>query len=158
MSTERRDKLGRRRTETQGKTGNRHMPIPTFGRITGTLTVADMPEGLTPKGAEFWLAARAEMERMGILESMDRFILQITTDIWENIQQATADIKKHGEVIECKTGMKRNPAFSTLREARPMLRSCLMELGLTPSARAKLGGPAEDDDPFAELVREMNAN
>ena len=74
---------------------------------------------------------------------------------YQNRKQANRDIERYGSVIESETGIKRNPAYTTLKEAMADMAKYGSLLGLDPSSRTRLVGNADNEieNPFAELIQ-----
>ncbi|MCI7353067.1 MAG: phage terminase small subunit P27 family [[Actinobacillus] rossii] len=73
---------------------------------------------------------------------------------YQNRKKANQDIEKHGSVIVTDSGIKRNPAYTTLKEAMADMAKFGALLGLDPSSRTRLVGAADNQpaNPFAELL------
>jgi P27 family predicted phage terminase small subunit len=93
------------------------------------------------------------MTALGIAEAADEDILSLAATRHEDMATAREAIQREGSTTMDEHGnVKRNPNWITYEKATTHLKSLLGDLGLTPSARAKLGGPTAEVDPFAELA------
>ena len=148
------DSRGRERKPTQNN-GSKKIPHKSDGKLTGVLTLADMPPDLTGHAATFWKWALGKMNRLGIAESADESALALAARRHGDMLTAREAIEREGSTIMDDSGnVKRNPNWITYEKAAVHLNRLLGDLGLTPSARAKLGaGVGNDDDPFAEFLR-----
>lgn len=149
------DSLGRRRQPTQSN-GPKPLPKVSHGSLTGKLSASKVPQSLDAAGKAFWRMARTAMDQMGILETPDQAGLEIAADNWQRMQQARKLIKQHGLLIAGPQGIIKNPAISIAKDCQAMLRSYLSNLGLTPTARAKLGGTETEVDPFEAPTTQAN--
>jgi P27 family predicted phage terminase small subunit len=146
------DSIGRQRQPGQDN-GSKKIPTATNGQLTGALTIEDMPPHLGEHGKWFWRQCLRSMGQLGIAENADAHILALACQRYEDMMNAGAAIKVEGSTaIDDKGNTKRNPNWITYEKAATHLKALLGDLGLTPSARAKLGGEPKAQDEFAEMA------
>ena len=102
------------------------------------------PDDLDENGKTMWVFVLKELIPQKVLLKTD---LQTVAN--------NRDIEKFGSVIESDAGIKRNPAFTTLKEAMADMAKFGSLLGLDPSSRTRLVGNADNkiENPFAELMQ-----
>lgn len=145
-----RDRTGRVRQSAQDN-GAKKIPVQTRGQITGLLLDSDIPPGLGDHGSIFWLEARESMEKMGILERADMIALRMASEAWETYVSARDRIGDQHILSNDRGGHQRNPEYLTLEHSQAVVMKFLMQLGLTPAARAKFAKP-EEEDPIQKLM------
>lgn len=151
------DKLGRARRKTQGANGPKKLPDKDRAAKSGAFGLKP-PAHLGPHGLAWWRWAAQTLTGLGIADKADRRMVELCAETYEDYRNAQEDIATLGRIVAQEvngsTIYKRNPAFTTMEKARGMLRSFYSDLGLTPSARAKFGGPSEEeDDPFNKIIK-----
>jgi P27 family predicted phage terminase small subunit len=131
----------------------------------------EMPAGLSSIAREEWRKVVPELLRLQVLSKIDGKALGGYCAAYARWLAAEADVQKYGLTIEepvidltgkqRKLGdrlvirLKKNPAISTSNDAMKMMKSFLIEFGMTPAARTRLkiegGDPPED--PLDALLR-----
>jgi P27 family predicted phage terminase small subunit len=121
-----------------------------------------MPACLSELAQEEWRAIMPTLERLGITTA-DGKALAIYCESWADWCRAKQDVDRNGIIIEepvtdRKTGdvvgvrRKRNPAVSIRNEAAKLMKSYLIEFGLTLASRSKLRPqppkPTAEEDEF----------
>ena len=119
-----------------------------------------------PKGGELrrpaWMTgyARAMWERIigawrgtGVLTGADQGALEAYCAAYGRFVAAQADVEAHGLTLTDNfDNVKKNPAVTVLGEAVAQMRSLGAEMGLTPSARARLAAaPSDTADEFEKF-------
>jgi len=127
----------------------RREPIPVGG-------VGTAPGYLPPEGKRLWELVTAAMPT-AVYTAADRQLLETYCMQYALYRAAVAGFKRGGQraVVETPNGsLQTNPLISQIRQASDMLRRIGAELGLSPTARARLeapeGTPASDASWFAE--------
>jgi P27 family predicted phage terminase small subunit len=126
--------------------------VPEFTR-----SAPEAPEWLPAEALAEWNRVVPEMDRLGLLKTIDRAALTAYCLTWARLLEATAIVKAEGMVYtDDKTGRaQRHPALMTAEAASKELRSWANEFGLTPSAEQKLGSSkgenGQDGNPFASV-------
>ena len=163
--------------ELQGNPGHRPLnaqePVAPKGE-------PEMPKGMLPAARREWKRIVPLLIKLGILSSIDGKALAAYCDTYAHWERARKDIEKYGLVIEepvldkfnnpiCvgaipglppEAGakylvkLKQNPAVQIYATFGKMMKSFLIEFGLTPASRAKLKVEAGDGapDPFEALM------
>lgn len=137
------DGSGRPNAETRGK------------RSEGTLP--DPPDHIPELGKAFWDDVAPVLNRMGVGTEGDKWTLESMAVLYAHYRSALRHVEEHGtELLHEKKGTwVKNPALVTVQQNLDSLRIWFNEVGLTPSARAKLGAAAEargEDNPFREFA------
>lgn len=93
----------------------------------------------TKKEKDLYNFLVTELKASGILNNLDITILVQTVDAIVQMQNAKKIIKKHGQVITKSDGsLQKNPAINIYKDYQQIFYQCCLQLGLSPSARAKL--------------------
>ena len=140
--------MGRTNTPTslkllKGNPGKRPLPKdepkPTAG--------SPRPHALKGEGLAEWKRIVKELTALKVISKVDRGVIQVAAQAWEDWQLARAAVKKHGFLIEtAQGGFKSNPAAAALGQARTQYLAALRELGLTPAARSKVKALDSDSE------------
>ncbi len=105
------------------------------------------PKSLRPDAKRVWKRIVPQLERMGVLASVDRDALVAYCRTFARWESAEDFLEKHGEVyplrddhgkVKC---MVQFPQVAISRNLLQMLRSYQQEFGLTPSARSRIEIP-----------------
>lgn len=128
-----------------GNPGRRQLPVPVV-TLPPVTSIPPCPEGLEPPGqrywADVWVAANGWLS-----PHMDAPIVEMAARLWDEVGRYRELAKNPllREPIVTPTGqvvghrVVANPAVRLQRDAEKQLERWLVELGLTPSARARLG-------------------
>lgn len=113
------------------------------------------PDDLDDNGKVMWAFVLKELIPQKVLLKTDLQAVANYCIAYQNRKIANADILKYGSVIETDSGIKRNPAYTTLKEAMADMAKFGSLLGLDPSSRTRLVGNADKkfENPFAELLQ-----
>ena len=136
-------------------------PVPAKG-------TPDISQGLSELAVAEWNSIVPELEHLGVLSKIDGKALGAYCECYAEWVQAKTEVTergilirevvydKHGEEIGYK--LKRNPAIPIKNEALKLMKSFLIEFGLTPASRARLHieKPAEPDAFDLYLARKLN--
>ena len=120
----------------------------------------DCPPELTNAAKVEWNRIAANLHRMGLLSSIDRACLAAYCQEWGIWIQSVEMVKKEGTVRLIQKNKKDpgyylyNPHLAIANKALGHMQSLLSEMGLSPTARARLGsavaakpGPVRPDGP-----------
>ncbi len=112
------------------------------------------PTWLDREARAEWGRVVPELERLGLLTSLDRAVLAAYCDAWSRFCAARRALAKAGgAVIQGERGVRKHPAWQIYREA---LTACLQlwkELALTPNARLRTDAPTPSEpDAAADLL------
>nr|WP_301335083.1 phage terminase small subunit P27 family [Holtiella tumoricola] len=126
--------------------------------------VYEPPKHLSNKEKSLYTFLVEELRASGILNNLDVTMLEATVDSIVKMQEANKLIKKHGLVIEKSDGsLQRNPASTIYKDYNAIFNKCCMELGLSPSARARLSvinanTKKNNEDPLLKILRDKKLN
>lgn len=122
--------------------------------------VYSLPKSLKSKAEkDLYIFLVEELKASGILNNLDIQILIQTVDSIIKMQKANNAINKYGLVIKKTDGtLQKNPAVTIYKEYQSIFYQCCMSLGLSPSARAKLGAinikaKEDEEDPVKKAMR-----
>lgn len=125
--------------------------VPAFTRAA-----PEAPQWLPPAASAEWDRVVPELDRLGILKTIDRAALAAYCMAWDRFVDASAIVAREGMVLhDDKQGKaQRHPALLTAEAASKELRAWAGEFGLTPSSEQRLAGTKGSDDgdqgnPFA---------
>jgi P27 family predicted phage terminase small subunit len=128
--------------------------VPEFAR-----SAPEAPEWLPPEARDEWNRVVPELDRLGLLKSIDRSSLTSYCLVWHRLVEASKTIQREGMIVEeelalGRSKLYRHPALLTAEAASKELRAWATEFGLTPSSEQRLGGTKGGDDgaqgnPFA---------
>lgn len=112
-----------------------------------------MPVGLTGEARAEWDRVVPELDRMGVLASVDRGLLMRYCSAWADWVELSDQIEKAGRVVRGQGGeLVRNPLWLLRRDAEATLIECGRQLTLTPAARLRAGIKHEQDEQAADDV------
>lgn len=127
-----------------------------------------MPAGLPPLAVAEWKFIVPMLSRLGVLTEIDGKALAAYCEYFAQWRQALDEVRERGITLEepivkftegepeiIGTKYKRNPAVTIANDAAKIMKSFLVEFGLTPSSRARLRiEPKPDsDDPMDAYLR-----
>jgi P27 family predicted phage terminase small subunit len=95
-----------------------------------------------------------QLEELGLLAKCDTDLFELYCVTYGKYRTALEDVNANGlTIVGVKGNVMRNPAAIELHQSMEKLAKLMPELGLTPSARARLiADQAEDVDPFLEFL------
>ncbi len=97
------------------------------------------PELKTKAEKELYLFLVKEMEASDILNNLDIQLIVQTVDSVIKMREANKLIKKYGMITQKSDGtLSKNPAVTIYKEYSQIFYQCCLQLGLSPSSRAKL--------------------
>jgi len=114
---------------------------PAFRRVP-----PEPPENLSPEARAEWDRIIDELTRLGIVKAEDRAALSAHCEAWSRWVAATAIVNAEGVLHDTPAGTRRHPAVQVASDAARELRGWIAELGLSPSAEARLAPPVPDDE------------
>jgi P27 family predicted phage terminase small subunit len=127
-----------------------------------------MPDGLTELAVGEWKAIVPMLERLGVLTEVDGKALAAYCEYFAQWRQAMDEVRERGITLEepiikftegeseiIGTKYKRNPAVTIANDAAKIMKSFLVEFGLTPSSRGRLRieSKPDADDPMEAYLR-----
>jgi P27 family predicted phage terminase small subunit len=123
-------------------TGNRPIDVPA---TIDPNTEIETPSSITdadhdPNYAlEMWTYLVGALSAAGIIEASDRYALELTCLTYAQYRAAQIAYE-HSPIVTGSMGQeKRSPHYDIMNSCRGELRKQLVEFGLTPAARVKLG-------------------
>jgi P27 family predicted phage terminase small subunit len=132
--------------------------VPAFVR-----SAPQAPGWLPDEARAEWERVVPELDRLGLLKTIDGAALTAYCMVWDRFVTATAIVAVEGMVVrdvDAEKGREklyRHPALLTAEAASKELRAWASEFGLTPSAEQRLAGAKDDDgdqgNPFAAPAR-----
>lgn len=124
------------------------------------LAPPEMPKGLSKCARREWRRIVPLLQQIGVLSEIDGRALAAYCDAAAMVEQATKEIAKHGltfeECFEDKQGnvvvgsIKANPAVSIKFNAMKVMKTFLIEFGLTPASRRNLKIQKKDEGDAME--------
>lgn len=111
-----------------------------------------MPTWLDREGRAEWRRVVPELERLGVIATVDRAVLGLYCDVWSKAAQARL-LLRDGLIHEGARGpsdRKKNPAWQIYRDALAECRALWKELALTPVSRHRLDLPEVPNESAAE--------
>lgn len=108
------------------------------------------PSWLDRDGKREWKRVAAELEALDLLTNVDVTALAVYCDAVSRYIEATKAIRDEGITVEYTnaagaTNTVANPNVAIARQYAQLIRQYLIEFGLSPSSRAKLAIPREDE-------------
>lgn len=123
--------------------------------------IPEPPKLLTGRARAAWDRIGPELEKMGVLTTVDGVALELLCDAYAEWVAARDVIRRQGSTFSSKTQdgrkvIKPHPAVRIASEAWRRVHRMLLEFGLTPASRSRVGRvPMGDDgrpaDPWEEL-------
>lgn len=159
-------------TETKLAEGNRgHRPIENDD-FQPERIMPEMPKGLSRAGKREWSFISRVLFDKGVLTEVDRQALAGYCEAFGQAEEALRGIKKYGQVIGIpllvrETGepvldragfpivskLEKNPSVGIYIEMAKLMKSFLIEFGLTPASRSKIKLPAKTkEDEFDKVM------
>jgi P27 family predicted phage terminase small subunit len=129
----------------------------------------EMPPDLPELAQQEWNSIVPMLLRLGCLNELHGKALGAYCFCYARWCQAEEEVRKRGIMIEetlfdkdgneVSSKLKRNPAISISNEALKLMKSFLVEFGLTPSSASRLRiEPPKEDDPFEVYMRRKGAD
>ena len=127
-----------------------------------------MPDGLPPLAVKEWNFIVPMLSQLGVLTEIDGKALAAYCEYFAMWRQALDEVRERGITLEepivkftdegpevIGTKYKRNPAVTIANDAAKIMKSFLVEFGLTPSSRGRLRieGKPDADDPLEAYLR-----
>jgi P27 family predicted phage terminase small subunit len=131
-------------------------PMPASGE-------PQMPTGLSETAKAEWQARVPELLKLGVLSTNEGAALAAYCYEYARWWEADKEIVKRGLLIEEPVvnnkgqvvghRIKKNPAIAIANEALKIMKSYMVELGLTPAARSRIRvEKPPEDDPFEHYL------
>ncbi len=82
----------------------------------------------------------------GVITQCDRAMLAAFCQAWADYHEATVKLRKHPKTFTTESGYEQQSAWVSIKkQAAEQMRHFAAELGLSPSARVRLGGLGQSD-------------
>lgn len=129
-------------------------PIPKEPPVDGKMP--SPPDHLDPEAKREWKRVASDLHQAGLLKQVDRVALGAYCQVYSRWVKAEAALKKEGMFVMSGNGYKiPHPANAVVNKTLVIMKSYLVEFGMTPAARMKVGTIEEkQSDPFEEFVKE----
>ncbi|MEJ7785576.1 MAG: phage terminase small subunit P27 family [Solirubrobacteraceae bacterium] len=125
----------------EGNPGQRKLPEPIL--VSGRPQRGEMDEPaehLSPDAKEFWRETVWRLVECGILDRVDRPLLEMLATQYGRIQACRRVIDEAGYFTRGSVGqLREHPALKIEREAVVLFHRIAMEFGMTPIGRTRLG-------------------
>lgn len=121
--------------------------------VAGHVSVArpTKPRSLTGEAAAEWNRIVPELERSGILSTIDRALLVRYCTAWADWVELDGLLAQGSKIVRSQKGnLVRSPAWLMRRDAEQTLAELGRQLGLTPVARLRAGITHEPSAPASE--------
>lgn len=130
----------------------------------------EMPADLPKAAQEEWNRIIPELRALGVLSTIDRAALAAYCHAYARWFEAEEETRLHGIVVEepilvqgVETGFvryKKNPAVTISEGAMKLMKSFLIEFGMTPASRSRLAMKSEEEakrDPADAYFAKVDA-
>ena len=138
----------------QGNPGKRPLKKARAAPAASNVTC---PEWLSPSAKAEWRRVAPELQRMGLLTSLDRAVLTGYCEHFARWVDSTRFLQENGTHYLTPRGQVREwPQVNMAKQASQSMRTFANELGLSPNSRARLNvgePPIENDDEFERFLR-----
>lgn len=117
------------------------------------------PTALDEIGAAKWEETVVELERLGILTKIDGAALAAFCDAYSRWFRNAERLKREGDVIETSYGTPvPHPSIAIVNRSLVLMRSFLIEFGLSPSSRSSIQTPPkkEENNPFNRFLKDAS--
>lgn len=113
---------------------NAQEPKPTLG-------VPACPKWLDDEAVAEWERIVPELERLGMLATIDRAELAAYCQSWSEYVAATKLVREQGTIVPSKQGTQKNPNCAVQNEAWARFHKTAIMFGLNPSSRSTMVAP-----------------
>ena len=112
------------------------------------------PAWLSREAKAEWKRVTPELTRVGVLAQIDRSILVGYVESWSDFHAAVKAVRDSGTTFATPNGsIAKHPNVTVMNESRVAFLRFAQELGLSPSARARLAAsPKDHGDPLTKFV------
>ena len=134
----------------EGNPGKRPLPDPIEKKYEGF----DPPEWFDDNALDEWNRVLPELERMGVLDNLDRSLLIVYCSLYSEFVRAQA------QSLQGELEMKQGAAnwYSIAQKAADGMRKIAIEFGMSPASRCKLAGAKKEkeDEEWEELLSKQS--
>jgi len=115
-------------------------PMLVAGRPPEDDPMLEVPEDMPADGKEAWNAVVPTLAEVGLLDRVDRLMLQAMCVQWARARQAGKVIAKQGHLIRGAGGhIREHPSLRTERDSYAAFSRFAEQFALSPVARTRLG-------------------
>jgi P27 family predicted phage terminase small subunit len=114
-------------------------PLLVSGRPTLADPMVQAPEDLPAAGKDAWNAIVPQLAEVGLLDRVDRLMLEAMCLQWARAKQAGRVINAQGHLVKGAVGLKEHPSLKTERDSMRLFAMFADQFALTPVARTRLG-------------------
>jgi P27 family predicted phage terminase small subunit len=118
-------------------TGTGHRPVEKPAKYDAT--PPKPPANLPADGKSMWKYLVAKLAPTGVLDNTDRYAIELLCSAYAEWRQAAAKYREQPLGTGSTGQPVRSPWWDIQNAAAERLRKMLIEMGLTPAARVKLG-------------------
>lgn len=131
--------------------------------------VPQMPKGLGKVAAAEWRSIVPDLIQLGVLTKVDGKALAAYCHAFARWFQAEREVERHGIIVEEpillmgeETGfvrLKKNPACNVSETAMKIMKSFLVEFGMTPAARSRVRiDKPKEADPLEDYLKKRSGS
>ncbi len=111
------------------------------------------PGGMSVEALAEWGRVVPELDRLGLLTSVDRAFLVTYCEAWSALLQGQEAIRVHGPLVRGREGqLIRNPASQVIKDSADLMLKFGSRFGLSPSDRSRLSVNAQVEDAGTAAV------
>jgi P27 family predicted phage terminase small subunit len=111
------------------------------------------PDHLSDEARAEWNRVAPELLACGLLTSVDRAALAAYCTAWSRWVQAEKKLLETGPIIKAKSGYPMmNPYLVVANAAMKQMKELLVEFGMSPSSRRRVGMSAQPHDELEEFL------
>lgn len=120
---------------------------PAPARLAAAPGTPEAPAWLEPEAAAEWERVVPELDRLGVLATVDRAVLTTYCSAWSKFVTAERLLQGDDLVAERRAGNgpAKNPAWQIWRESATTVAMLAKELFITPNSRLRAVKPEGDD-------------
>lgn len=145
--------------ELRGRTGHNDKVVQA---VKPPPSAPNPPTWISAEARAEWRRVVPELDRLGVLATIDRAILTTYCTAWAKFVEAEASLKikpargtatKDGLVVKDRDGdLRKHPGWQIYREAATLVAQLAKELYLTPVARLRVTKPEDADGEEEEGI------
>lgn len=135
----------------EGNPGNRR--IPDEPEVDGAMP--PIPAHLPPLAKECWKRLAPKLHEAGLLTMVDSDALALYCQCYAEWRLATKLVQREGMTFITSRGVRGiRPEVKIAQKANALMQQLMSQFGLSPRARANLGGPVKpkEVDPFTAAM------
>lgn len=135
--------------------GRKPNPIAEFGKARFPVRPPELHG--KAQALKEWRRVTTELEQKGLAMRATKTMVLLHCLAYQDFHDAGEMIEAEGKIVAGERGARKaNPGYQLRREAAAMMLKILSELGLSPTAAARVNpGENSEQDEFIELLRGM---